>query len=114
MFPRLQGNGGDSIAFARQYRILVRAGGRFFRRAPDLLADRLGLLVRDKAQPLSTTTVFALAGLLRPAALLVLCSRPQPLKNGSGLPHSKERYSALRSSLKVARPNRTRWPKSKA
>ena len=83
--------GRSAITFATQYGILVRAGGRFFRRATDLLADRPELLVQAKARPSGAASVFSLAGLLRPAALLVLCVRPQPLKNGIGVPHSKER-----------------------
>jgi hypothetical protein len=79
------------MAFATQFRLLVRAGRRLFRWATDLLADRPELLVRDKAQPPSAATVFPLAGLSRPAAPLVLCVRPQPLKHGIGEPHSKER-----------------------
>ena len=65
----------------------------FFCRATDLLADPPELLVRDKAPPPSAARVFSLADLSRPAGSLwlVLCVRPQPLKNGIGVPHSKER-----------------------
>lgn len=65
--------------------------GDFFRRASDLLADRPALLVPDKARPSGAAIVFPLAGLRLPARLLGLCVRPQPLKHGSGEPHSKER-----------------------